>query len=328
MLIHGMVFNVASHWVPVPAATTATDLDLSLFVDSPIAQPVAGPLSEADMGEASPRSMEPASRVDTAPQPGMAAPITTPVSSTRSPPHLPAAKGAPHPKRPLDHQIKTVRRGLGSPVKPENTAKAYPDLRQRNQRETLKLPAASPFVDDRPSRDSAQADNPTAPRSQDLSRNQDEHDLFGLGFRASTGTNPKIDTRPGVDQRSVSGVKGSPSRVGQTKAGGATGASTAGRASAERAYLAELQRAIGRYQRFPEEARRSRRTGVVAISFVILADGRLQQLAIAQSSGFSDLDRAALEALSRLGRFKPIPPEIGRGQWAIRVPIRFDLLSP
>jgi protein TonB len=225
----------------------------------------------------------------------------------------------------LEHPIKPVRREVRLLVKPENTAKAHPDLRQHNQRETLKPPAASPFVDDRPSRDAAKVDNPIAPRNQDISRNQDEHDLFGLGFKASTGTNHKIDSKLGEDQRSVSGVKGPPPRVGQTKAGGSPGRSAASRASAERAYLAELQRAIGRYQRFPEEARRSRRTGVVAISFVILADGRLQQVAIAQSSGFSDLDRAAMEALSRLSRFKPIPPEIGRGHWAIRVPIRFDL---
>ncbi len=99
----------------------------------------------------------------------------------------------------------------------------------------------------------------------------------------------------------------------------------AARAAAERAYLSELQRAISRFQRFPEEARKGRKTGIVTVSFVLQADGRIRQVAIAKSSGDPSLDQAALEALHRLDRFKPIPAAIGRGTWSMRVPIRFDL---
>jgi protein TonB len=101
--------------------------------------------------------------------------------------------------------------------------------------------------------------------------------------------------------------------------------SPAARASAERAYLAELQRAIARQQRFPEEARRRRVTGVATLAFVVQADGRIGQVRVVGSSGDSALDQAAVQALSRLGRFKPIPSSIGRSSWPMRVPIRFDL---
>jgi protein TonB len=104
--------------------------------------------------------------------------------------------------------------------------------------------------------------------------------------------------------------------------GAASGRSTA---KAEAAYLAALQRAIARHQRFPNDARRRRQTGVVTLSFVVQGDGRIRQVSIAKSSGEASLDEAAVQAMKRLNRFKPIPAVIGRREWAMRVPIRFDL---
>lgn len=108
-------------------------------------------------------------------------------------------------------------------------------------------------------------------------------------------------------------------------AGSGGAVSPAARASAERAYLAELQQAIARQQRFPEEARRKRITGTVTLAFAVQANGRIDGVQVVKSSGNPALDRAATETLERLGRFKPIPAPIGRGSWPMRVPIRFDL---
>ncbi|WP_213378325.1 energy transducer TonB [Allochromatium tepidum] len=104
-----------------------------------------------------------------------------------------------------------------------------------------------------------------------------------------------------------------------------SGESTAGQRAAERAYLAALQRAIARHQRYPAGARRHGQTGVATLAFVIEADGRLSQIRLAQSSGHDALDRSALQALTRLGRFDPIPKSLGRSAWSLRIPIRFDL---
>lgn len=104
-----------------------------------------------------------------------------------------------------------------------------------------------------------------------------------------------------------------------------SGESTAGQRAAERAYLTSLQRAIARHQRYPAGARRHGQTGVATLAFVIEADGRLSQIRLAQSSGHDALDRSALQALTRLGRFEPIPKSLGRSTWSLRIPIRFDL---
>lgn len=143
---------------------------------------------------------------------------------------------------------------------------------------------------------------------------------------------PKARTEPGPSRPSPeTSAKSSPATAPGAKASGSPAASPRGgpspavRASAERAYLAELQRAIARHQRFPEDARRRKATGVATLAFVVHADGRIGQVRVVKSSGDAALDQAAVSALARLGRFKPIPASIGRSSWPMRVPIRFDL---
>lgn len=97
------------------------------------------------------------------------------------------------------------------------------------------------------------------------------------------------------------------------------------RARAESNYLAELRQAILRNQRYPEQARRRGAEGLALLTFVIQADGQIDQVRLTHSSGDQALDQAAISALATLGRFKPIPPAIGRATWPLRVPIRFNL---
>ena len=97
------------------------------------------------------------------------------------------------------------------------------------------------------------------------------------------------------------------------------------RARAEGAYLAELQRAIKRQQRYPEAARHRGTVGTATLTFVLQADGRIDRVQVSRSAGDTELDQAAVEAIKRLGRFKPIPLVLGREGWTLRIPIRFDL---
>lgn len=132
----------------------------------------------------------------------------------------------------------------------------------------------------------------------------------------ATGTPPGAPTITGSAEHA-----GRPGRSPSTPAGD----SAAGARGAERDYLIALQRAIARQQRYPASARRHGQTGVATLAFVIDADGRIGQIRLAQSSGHAALDRSALQALARLGRFEPIPQSLGRRSWSLRIPIRFDL---
>ncbi|EGV29694.1 TonB family protein [Thiorhodococcus drewsii AZ1] len=123
-----------------------------------------------------------------------------------------------------------------------------------------------------------------------------------------------------------SGSRAQGSTGGNRNGGGqSSGASKARQQASERAYLSALQRAISRQQRYPASARRRQQTGTTTLAFVIQANGRIGQIRIVRSSGHSSIDRAAIDAMRRLGRFKPIPTELDRTTWALQVPIRFNL---
>ena len=96
-------------------------------------------------------------------------------------------------------------------------------------------------------------------------------------------------------------------------------------AAQEGAYLKGLTQAIARNRFYPPEAQRQDLTGVVVVAFTIRADGSLTEFRVAKGSGSEVIDQAAVETVRRLGTYKPIPAGIGRSQWPVKVPIRFDL---
>jgi protein TonB len=58
---------------------------------------------------------------------------------------------------------------------------------------------------------------------------------------------------------------------------------------------------------------------------VIQADGRITDVRVAKSSGSDSLDNAGVRTLENLSRFRPIPAELGRSRWMLRVPISYAL---
>ena len=77
---------------------------------------------------------------------------------------------------------------------------------------------------------------------------------------------------------------------------------------------------------YPARSRRRAEQGTVTLHILIAADGSVERIEIADSSGFDDLDRAALETVRARWRF--VPARRGDGHpmesWVL-VPIRFAL---
>jgi protein TonB len=63
----------------------------------------------------------------------------------------------------------------------------------------------------------------------------------------------------------------------------------------------------------------------VSVAFVVQRNGSISGVRVAGSSGSAALDKAATDAVKRLGRFKPIPKALARSSWSMRVPIQFQL---
>jgi protein TonB len=138
---------------------------------------------------------------------------------------------------------------------------------------------------------------------------------------AAASAAPEPPSRRGSD-RPAGGASGS----GESGGGGAARTGLGAREKAlEGRYLADLQRAIAKHRKYPREARRRGLEGVVTVYFVITADGRIRDVRVAKGSGSRLLDEAGIDTLKRLAAFKPIPRELARDRWALRVPIRFAL---
>jgi periplasmic protein TonB len=90
-------------------------------------------------------------------------------------------------------------------------------------------------------------------------------------------------------------------------------------------YLAEVRAAIERHKRYPSAARRAGMTGQVVLQFVILADGRVVDPRVNESTGHAAFGSAALESLRRAGHMPPFPETIRQERLVVQVPIAFTL---
>jgi len=308
-----------------PPETRALELDLAMFAaaqpagsSAPDAGAAGGTEPEQDPPTAEPQAAaepppEPPPDIADAADPKDAAepepapvpePIPEPIPEPVPEPKVPPPTAEPLPTPPLPTLAKV------EPA-PEPAAKPRPRPRTQSERPVKK---PEPRAARKPLEDPVE---PKAKRAPIVAEKTKERSSRLTGSDSSEA--PATSNPPGESGRTATAGK-TPS-----VAGGGTARGSAPDRDAERAYLAQLQRAIGRHQRFPDDARKRRTTGVVTIAFVVKADGRIRDIRLAESSGDSSLDEAALQALHRLNRFKPIPATIGRQSWSMRVPIRFDL---
>lgn len=90
-------------------------------------------------------------------------------------------------------------------------------------------------------------------------------------------------------------------------------------------YYGLLSAIIGRYAVYPEFARLHGYRGTAYVTFVLKETGHLAHIYLNHSSGNSLLDNAAINAIQRAAPFPPLPPEIGKKQIRLHVPISFQI---
>lgn len=91
------------------------------------------------------------------------------------------------------------------------------------------------------------------------------------------------------------------------------------------AYLNALKIEIEKNKEYLIIVKSSDQTGIVGISFVILKDGSIIDVKIRKRSKYPNLNLLALELISKLKRFKPIPYELMMDRWKIDVDIEYKL---
>lgn len=111
---------------------------------------------------------------------------------------------------------------------------------------------------------------------------------------------------------------------------GTAGAGELGRpdgaaAGAKERYLYELRVLIEGRQTYPMASRRLKERGKVTVQFAVLRDGAIENVTVKNSSSFPRLDQAALELVTGLRKYKPLPEAIAGDRLLIELPIDYVL---
>lgn len=97
-------------------------------------------------------------------------------------------------------------------------------------------------------------------------------------------------------------------------------------AGAKERYLYELRLLLDSRKQYPPVARSLRQEGAVEVSFLLRPDGRIEDTNVTQPSSHETLNRAALQLVEAVGRFKPLPTELQKlVGWRVSVPIEYRL---
>lgn len=90
-------------------------------------------------------------------------------------------------------------------------------------------------------------------------------------------------------------------------------------------YASGVKATILRHKSYPQLAERLGHEGAVKVSFSIGADGGLNSVSVRDSSGYDELDEAALDAVRAAAPFDPLPEAAGRDELALSLTLRFNL---
>ena len=92
-----------------------------------------------------------------------------------------------------------------------------------------------------------------------------------------------------------------------------------------RTYLRSLKKQLEQIKDYPATAKRLKQEGVVRVRFTILADGKIEQIEVSESSRHSSLDNSAMAAVAKMEKFQPIPKILEKERWRIEIPIQYKL---
>ncbi len=81
---------------------------------------------------------------------------------------------------------------------------------------------------------------------------------------------------------------------------------------------------VYQYLRYPDDARRAKREGRTVVAFVVDTEGAVKNVEVASSSGYDDLDRAAMRAVAQV-IFTPGMMDGGPVNVSMMQPVQFRL---
>lgn len=90
-------------------------------------------------------------------------------------------------------------------------------------------------------------------------------------------------------------------------------------------YAAGVKAAILSQKYYPPAAERLGHSGDVKVSFTVAASGMLAGVSVKSSSGYDELDSAALDAVRRAAPFSAIPVETGKDELSLSITLKYSI---
>jgi TonB family protein len=90
-------------------------------------------------------------------------------------------------------------------------------------------------------------------------------------------------------------------------------------------YVASVKSKIYGCKFYPEQAERMEREGSVKVRFTVSGVGSVSGVNVESSSGFDDLDSAAMQAVKNAAPFTAIPEELGKSSLTISITLKYYL---
>ncbi|MHC6228076.1 energy transducer TonB [Pseudomonas sp. X10] len=137
---------------------------------------------------------------------------------------------------------------------------------------------------------------------------------------------PEKKPEPPQDKPPAEEVVDSPPSTAPPQKSAAPAPSIAANSNALPTWQSDLLRHLGKYKRYPEDARRRGLQGINRLRFVVDAEGRILSYSLAGGSGSAALDRATLEMI-RKAQPVPKPPKelLNNGSIEVVAPFVYSL---
>jgi protein TonB len=138
---------------------------------------------------------------------------------------------------------------------------------------------------------------------------------------------PAEDRIPVIPETPVASLPAEPEQMVPARSTAVPASAPAQRAALDQKsarFQRALQSHIARFQRYPEAGRRERAQGTVQLLFSMQRDGKVTNVSVASSSGYTSLDVAAIETVRKAQPLPRIPAELPE-QLTILFPVAFDL---
>lgn len=90
-------------------------------------------------------------------------------------------------------------------------------------------------------------------------------------------------------------------------------------------YVSKVRSKIYAAKFYPEQAKRSEREGTVKVQFAVSANGSVSGVSVSASSGFAELDSAAVQAVKNAAPFPSIPAELNKSSLTMSISLRYSL---